>query len=384
MRHNVLHTILFTPLGNGHWGVPFLFWGPPGIGKSAVLEALRRRYKGWHVETLSPGERGEGAFGVVPVPVRGVLTYPAPDWVENLEHGGVVFLDEMSTAEPALQKPLLGMLQARRIGSTEFSPGVRVLGAANPVDMATGGWDITPALSNRQGHMDWHCPSGEEWADWLLSSGSSSEEAPAIDPRAEEERVLKAWPNPWAKACGLVAGFVRRRPELLHRMPTQGSPEMSRAWPSPRSWEYATRLIAAVQVHGGDEALADDLVTGMVGQAAAAELAAWRAEADLPEPADVLDGRVEFSPDRKRLDRTQAVLSACAALVAPKTAEKRDARAGKLWGLLDGCAAFAIDVTVTPARQMANAGLGIMDEAAPLLGKLEPVLGAAGVRARRR
>src|SRR5260370_41568839 len=98
MPDKTLHILLFTPLSSGGWGLPVLWWGPPGVGKSAVIEELEHRY-GLPVETLSPGERGEGAFGVVPVPVDGVLRYPPPDWVTRMADGGIVFLDEISVAE---------------------------------------------------------------------------------------------------------------------------------------------------------------------------------------------------------------------------------------------------------------------------------------------
>ncbi len=52
----------------------------------------------------------------------------------------------------------------------------------------------------------------------------------------EEERVMNAWPNAEAKAKGLVAGFLRRRPELLHKQPKADDPQASRAWPSRRTW----------------------------------------------------------------------------------------------------------------------------------------------------
>jgi hypothetical protein len=74
-------------------------------------------------ELLSPGERGEGAFGVTPIPGIGqtggmVLSYPMPDWTEKFADGvGIVFVDEISSSPPSIQPYLLGLLQERRIGS---------------------------------------------------------------------------------------------------------------------------------------------------------------------------------------------------------------------------------------------------------------------------
>src|SRR3990167_2421323 len=120
----IIEAALFTPLRNGRWGLPIVFWGPPGVGKTEQIRAVCRRY-GLYCEHLAPGERGEGAFGVTPVPegLNGhmVLRYPPPEWVMSMRQvdnteAGVVFLDEINTAAPALQPALLGCIQERRVG----------------------------------------------------------------------------------------------------------------------------------------------------------------------------------------------------------------------------------------------------------------------------
>ena len=66
ISYRLLHAILFTPTDDhGKWGIPALFWGEPGAAKTDILEALSAAW-GMPSETLSPGERGEGAFGVTP------------------------------------------------------------------------------------------------------------------------------------------------------------------------------------------------------------------------------------------------------------------------------------------------------------------------------
>ena len=246
---SILEAAMFTPMGDGTWGLPLMLWGDPGVSKSATILALGRRWR-LPIEELCPGERGEGQFGVVPVPSgtngEAVLSYPPPEWVRNLrtEHGecGIVFLDEITTAPPALQPALLGLIQRRRIGAHAFGPRVRVLGAANPSGQAAGGWDLAPPVANRLGHMDWGSPDAEAWGAWLI--GGQEDEA-AHDPLAREAEVWGQWPAAWAGARGIVSGFIRRRPELLHKMPPDGDPAQSRAWPSPRTGEYAARALAA-------------------------------------------------------------------------------------------------------------------------------------------
>lgn len=385
MKTKILHACFFTPLANGIWGLPMLIWGLPGVAKTAAIHALGKHF-GLHVEHLAPGERGEGAFGVTPVPEvkdgQTVLRYPPPEWVENLRHDGkeevgIVFVDELNTAPPALQPALLGAIQERRIGGHTFGPRVRVLGAANPVGQAAGGWDIAPPVANRLGHLDWPSPDAEEWANWLLGGAAEQE---TLDALVEEKRVMAAWPEAYAKSAGLVSAFVRRRPELLHKMPAEGDPAQSRAWPSPRTWDYATRARASAEVHALSPVDTDELLCAFIGHGAAGELVTWTQEQDLPSPADLLDGKSKFEHDPKRLDRTEAVLSCCAALVVPAKAEHRYARATALWDLMNKVMEDAKDVVVPAISALIHAKLQKSETARPVLAKMHSVVEAAGLK----
>jgi MoxR-like ATPase len=315
---------------------------------------------------------------------RTVLRYPPPEWVEALlvegEEVGLVFLDEINTAPPALQPALLGAIQERRIGGHAFGPRVRVLAAANPTGQAAGGWDLAAPVANRLGHLDWAPPTAEEWGAWLLSGANG--DGQTIDAQAEEARVMAAWPDAFARASGKVAAFLRRRPELLHKMPNDGDPQMSRAWPSPRTWEYATRALASAAIQGLSEEATSELCAAFVGNAAEAELATWLATLDLPDPAEVLAGKVNWEPDFTRLDRTEAVLSGCAAIVAAhnktnKALAAKDAEA--LWALLLKCDR-AKDLTVTAAKLLVDLGYVAGRGALAALAGLNAVMQAAGGR----
>jgi MoxR-like ATPase len=377
----VLRAAFLTPGARDMWGLPVLAWGPPGVGKSDVIEGLGTEL-GVHVEVLSPGERGEGAFGVVPVPVERdgavVLSYPAPEWTGALTGGaGLVFVDELTTAPPAIQPPLLGLVHARRIGGAILPPRVRVFAAANPPEQAAAGYDLPAPLANRFVHLTWTVPNASDWASWMVGLGTTSAAASPLDLVAEEARVMAAWPAAWARAVGLVTSFVRRQPTLLCKMPNADNAAASRAWPSPRTWELATRSVAAAEIHRLSEIDGDTLLAGCVGEGAARELATWRVEADLPDPAELLDGTVTFSHDKRRLDRTFAVFGSCAALVVG-TKEKQTARSERLWALFHTVMeAGAPDLCVPAGRTLVNAQLFQGKEARRALIKLSPILSAA-------
>jgi len=370
----IIHAALFTPTSSG-WGLPLLFWGRPGIGKSAMLTRFAAEV-GWvgdnedHFEVLSPGERGEGAFGVTPMPdSEGFISYPPPRWTEKFQgaQGGLLFLDEINLAPPAIQAPMLGLLLGRRIGGAKVSPQTRMLAAANDVQDAAGGWDLAPPMANRMGHLPWEVPSETEWTEWLMTEVDEKPRG-AESSSVIEKRVMQAWGPAWAKARGIVAGFIRANPALLHKQPSSGAPDASKAWPSHRSWENATRALASADVHGLGEANGDMFAAAFVGSGPVGELTEYRAKADLPDPSDVLDGKIKFKPDFKRLDRTYAVLGSTSSLISehakkvggsPKA--KKDhaflARFNIFIDLLEETGKGAVDLCWSGARMISTLGL---------------------------
>lgn len=385
---DIARATIFTPAATDNagatvWGLPICFWGPPGVGKTFRLSKLTKEFRLW-LETLSPGERGEGAFGVTPVPGAGnkVLNYPAPDWVVELaaNDGGVLFLDEINQAPPPLQPALMGILLARRVGGHYLGNKVRVFAAANPTEQAAGGWDFAPPVANRMGHLSWPDVSPEDWSNWLL--GSDAGDAAAQSAQDEEARVEAAWAAPFAQVKGIFAGFIRARGELLHKMPQMGSNDLGRAWPSPRTWEMASRAYASSMVHNLSAEDHEAFVTAFVGQGAAGELFAYATKLDLPNPADVLDGKVAFKHDPRRLDRTAAVLGSCHALVVPEKADKRKERAQKLWSILADKKLLdeSMDVAFGSVRALVQAKLHTFKQAYDVLGKMLPLLKAAGIQ----
>ena len=383
MKTEILRAALFTPISEGRWGLPILFWSDPGEGKTSVIREVCADY-GLPCTVLSPGEMGEGAFGVIPVPDKsGVIKYPPPEWtLAHDDAGGVVFIDEMSSTPPALQPPLLGLLFARRIGGKTLSARTRVIGAANPPEVAAGGFDLAPPVANRCGHIDWSAPTPDEHAAYMMSGSTGGRESTkkTFDAEAEEARVLAAWPDAWAWAVGLETAFLRRRPGLKNKCPKAGDPKASKAWPSDRSWENATRALASARVNGLSEVVRDEFVTSFIGSGPANEWFAFIADSDLPDPSDVLDGKVRFSHDRTRLDRTAAVLTACVSLVTPNGAARRAERVSALWSLFAELHEEKSlgDVLVPPVFAMTRANLHAK-EGRPLLAKMNNLLKAAGI-----
>ncbi len=373
---NILRAAMFCLTPDGFWGLPLLLWGEPGIGKSALVRQLALMF-GLDFLRMSPAEQGEGRFGVVPVPGSdGLLHYPPPaDVVSRFSSGrGMLFVDEISTAPPALQAPLLGMVQFRNLGAHTFPNGVRVLGAANEARDAAGGWDLSPPLCNRFGHLNYTGLEADDWAGALLNGFRSN--TTTVEPaQALEERVLAAWPAADAQARGLVGGFIARNPALLHKRPAKGSND--KAWPSRRTCEYASIALASATVHGLNEQETDELIGAFVGTAWVTEFRQWAVNLDLPLASDVLDGKVKFSHDERRPDRTVVVLGSCAAFIGK---DKNPDRIDMFFRIVADVAKVAPDFTMSPMRAVLGAGIVFKPGAqAKILSGLLPMLKAAGL-----
>ena len=158
------HTDTCTALGVALLAdVPVILWGPPGQGKSSVVQELAQGMDA-HLETVIASIREPSDFAGLPVvdPVTRTASLAAPSWAVRLrdavlEQGrmGIQFYDEVSTAPPATQAALLRPILEGVVGDLRLPPGVRTVAAANPPDVAADGWDLAPPVANRFVHLSW-------------------------------------------------------------------------------------------------------------------------------------------------------------------------------------------------------------------------------------
>src|SRR3954471_6329845 len=96
--------------------VPMLLWGDPGTGKSSVVRALAADLGIPH-EVVIASIREPSDFAGLPVVADGSVRFAPPSWARRLadEGRGVLFLDELSTAPPAVQAALLRVVLERTV-----------------------------------------------------------------------------------------------------------------------------------------------------------------------------------------------------------------------------------------------------------------------------
>jgi hypothetical protein len=320
--------------------IPTLLWGGPGTGKSSAVRDLACAM-GWPCEVVIASIREPSDFAGLPVVSNGEVRFAPPRWAQRLaaEGHGILFLDEISTAPPAVQAALLRVVLERVVGDLDLPSDVAVVAAANPPEQASDGWDLTAPLANRFCHIDWSAD-----ATTFAQGIAAGWRTPAV-PNLPNDWRERSEPS----ARGLVGAFVHARPSLLSQPPKDAS-AAGRAWPSPRTWEMAAHLLAVSEATGASEDARAVLVAGAVGDGAGIEFLHWVHEMDLGDPEAALQDPASFVlPDRG--DRAYAALCAVAAAVAARPSAERWT-AG--WKVLARAGEDAADVAAMAARILAG------------------------------
>lgn len=325
--------------------LPVLLWGEPGIGKTSALTQLADALD-LPLTTVIASVHEPSDFAGLPVvgddpAVQGVPMAP-PDWAVRLARTGkgLLFLDELSTAPPAVQAALLRVVLERRVGALRLPPGIRIVAAANPRASAADGWELSAPLANRFVHLQW------AYDHDVVVRGLGGTWPRATLPRLDPARL----PEAVAVARRAVCGLLDARPALVHQLPNsetrRGGP-----WPSPRSWEMTVRLLAFATAAGASREALSLLVRGTVGDGPGLELLAALDRLDLPHPEDLLaDPASAVLPERG--DLRQVTLEGVVEAVRKRPERSRWDAAWTL--LVRALNTGAPDLVVVPASTLAR------------------------------
>lgn len=349
--------------------IPVILWGNPGEGKTSMIESVTER--GWHVETviLSQSEPSDLA-GLPVVSPAGDVVLAAPAWARRLaDHDGpsICFFDEFSTAQPSLQAAALRILTHGQVGNLQLPESVTFVAAANPVDVAAAGWDLAAPTASRFVHLDFAMTVE------VFAQGSVTGRWPALPTWVLPDDFRGAV----AREMASVAGFLRARRNQLSVIPKDHA-SRSRAFPTPRTWEFAATLAALARHVGCSDDVASLVVTGAIGEATAYEYLSWRENLDLPDPDALLDGRESISFSDVRADRVYVVLQSVVAAVEQNVTDDRWTAAMRL--CCQAAAQVSIDPAVPAVRALVAPGSRPMSATVPKeISVFAPVLKQAGL-----
>ena len=345
--------------------IPFLLWGEPGAGKTAVVESATD--SGWHVETLICSHYEPSDFAGLPVVNAGRVDLAPPQWavrVAENEGPSVVFFDEWTTASPAVQAAALRPLTHGEVGALRLPERVSFGAAANPADVAASGWELAAPTANRFVHMDWNLPL-EVFTESLVTGQWPRIRVPSLD---------AGYPARVAASRAKVAAFLGVRSGQLSAIPKDAA-SRGRAFPTPRTWDYTARLLAAADPT--DVEAIRLLVHGTVGAPTGHEFLSWISALDLPDPESLLADPGGDLLAGLRADRVHVALQGMLAAVATRTTKARweaslcvCVRAAELSGLDPAVPVVRALLRIRPAKAALPTGLTVFAGPLALAGLL--------------
>lgn len=150
-------------------------------------------------------------------------------------------------------------------------------------------------MANRLLHLDF-APSVAEWLDGMATGFAAGGTGRVSEPDAARLAIIYAE----------VTGFIKHRPALLHRYPTDHE-HTGHAWPSHRTWHMAANVLAHLDPAETNTNLL--AVAGLVGLGPASEFITWRTEQDLPDPNAVTAAPESVDWSDLSIDRAWAILT---------------------------------------------------------------------------
>jgi len=243
---------------------PIFLWGPPGIGKSELVEGITKDLGGIMYD-LRLGQ-------MEPTDIRGIPFYNKDsgkmDWASPVDLPDaetaaqypvvVLFLDEMNSAAPSVQSAAYQLILNRRIGKYVLPDNVVMVAAGNRESDKGVTYRMPTPLSNRFVHQEMRVdfPS---WQEWAVNANINKD----------------------------VVGYLSFAKQDLYDFDAKSA---SRAFATPRSWTFVSQLLDDETV---DDETATNLIAGTVGEGLAVKFMAHRKIAGrMPKPEDILSGKV--------------------------------------------------------------------------------------------
>ena len=218
--------------------LPTMLWGLTGVGKSDIVrQSINRVSNAGKVWAAKHGKHPSGALEMIndwglvdlrtalmePTDLRGLpdlrddlVRWVVPDELpvrgqeDRFPERGVLFLDELTHAQPAMQSACFSLVLDRRCGPHVLLPGWRIVAASNYSHENGHTFPLSDPLRTRFQHFHLRC-SLDAFKQWALKHG--------VDPR--------------------IIAFLNWNPDYLHK-PSEVTHE---AFPTPRTWASASQVL---------------------------------------------------------------------------------------------------------------------------------------------
>lgn len=240
--------------------LPVFIWGAPGIGKSSIVKEIASsnglEFIDLRLSLLDPTDlKGIPFFDAKSK--EGVWAKPSFLPKSDDNRRGILFLDEINTAPPAVQASAYQLILDRRVGEYELPDGWSIIAAGNRENDRGVVYKMPPPLANRFVHFEMEVDF-EDWKHWAYRSGVDSS----------------------------IIAFLAFDKEMLFGFdPTSNE----KSFATPRSWEYVDRIIKS----SIEDELILDSISGAVGREAAINYLSFKKVMHrLPDIEAILTGSI--------------------------------------------------------------------------------------------
>ena len=277
---------------------PSFLWGPPGVGKSELVEEITNELGG-HMIDLRMAQ-------MEPTDIRGIPFFNKDlgvmDWAPPIELPTeelasqypciVLFLDEMNSAPPAVQAAGYQLVLNGRVGKYVLPKNVHIVAAGNRDSDKGVTYRMPMPLANRINHLEMR-PDFASWQNW------------AIENQVHED----------------VVGYLSFAKQDLYDFDAKSS---SRAFATPRTWTFVSQLL---QEDDMEPETLYNLVAGTVGEGLATKFVAHRKIASkMPNPSDILSGKVKDLDVKEISAMYSLTISMCYELKSALETDKVDSK----------------------------------------------------------
>lgn len=255
-------------------GIPSVFlWGPPGIGKSAVIRQIAADIEKNTDKKVKVTDVRLLLFS--PIDLRGVPMADAnrqfTEWLRpkifDLDPDedviNILFLDELSAAPQSVQAAAYQITLDKTVGEHKLPDNCIVIAAGNRTSDKSVAYRMPHALANRLMHFEIRTDF-ESWREWAVNN--------QVHP--------------------FVLGYLSYDNSKLHAEETNADEV---AFPTPRSWMFVSEILNIQDAE--NPADYHHLISGCIGAGTALEFEAWcRVFRHLPPVEDIFAGKAVKYP----------------------------------------------------------------------------------------
>jgi MoxR-like ATPase len=212
---------------------PVFLWGPPGIGKSELVEGITEELGGLMID-LRLGQ-------MEPTDIRGIPFYNKEigkmDWAPPIDLPDeetasqypvvVLFLDELNSAAPSVQAAAYQLILNRRVGKYRLPKNVVMVAAGNRESDKGVTYRMPTPLANRFIHLE-------------MKTDFAAYQIWAVQNKIHQD----------------VVGYLSFAKQDLYDFDSKSS---SRAFATPRTWTFVSELL---QNDDGDDETLTNLIAG--------------------------------------------------------------------------------------------------------------------------